>query len=191
MQRKKWRRKGGKRIFLAIWWCLTWISWWWNINKYIVSSPKQQVFSSHYAHLLPLPFLNNKWTTHLAPLPHPPLGTSYPNELSPTSVFKMYFLDIFILTTWMNIWPILFFLDPTRWPKFAIEPYNVRLGLTTDGVNLYNEKSSIWSTWLIVFFNYNLPPWLVIKFFFIMLTLIIPRKESMKMHNISMCTWCP
>jgi hypothetical protein len=70
----------------------------------------------------------------------------------------MYFLDIFTLATWMNIWPILFFLDLARWPKFVIEPCNVRLGLTTNGVNLYSEKSYIWSTWLIIFFNYNLPP---------------------------------
>jgi ribosomal protein S27AE len=71
-----------------------------------------------------------------------------------------------------------------RWPKFAIEPYNVKLGLTTDGVNSYNEKSCIWSTWPVLLFNYNLPPWLVTKNFFVMLALIILRKESVKMHNI-------
>jgi hypothetical protein len=31
---------------------------------------------------------------------------------------------------------------------------------------------------------YNLPPWLVTKNFFVILTLIIPSKESVKMHNI-------
>jgi len=69
------------------------------------------------------------------------------------------------------------------WPKFAIKPLNVRLGLVVDKVNPYGEKNSNWSTWPIFLFIYNLPPWLVMKKFFVVLTLWILIKESMKMHN--------
>jgi hypothetical protein len=72
------------------------------------------------------------------------------------------------------------------WSKFVEEPHNVKLGLTIDGVNPFGEKSSSWSTWPILLFNYNLPPWLVTKKFFVMLVLIIPSKKSIKMHNIDL-----
>jgi hypothetical protein len=71
----------------------------------------------------------------------------------------------------------------SRWIDFASESRNVRLGLVIDGVNPYGEKKSSWSTWPIFFFNYNLPPWLVTKNFFVMLVLLIVGKESVKMHN--------
>jgi hypothetical protein len=70
------------------------------------------------------------------------------------------------------------------WLEFVEEPHNVKLGLTIDGVNPFGEKSSSWSTWPILLFNYNLPPWLVTKKLFVMLVLIIPSKEFVKMHNI-------
>jgi hypothetical protein len=34
------------------------------------------------------------------------------------------------------------------------------------------------------FLGYSLPPWLTKKGFFVMLTLLIPRKESMKSENL-------
>jgi Fe2+ transport system protein B len=71
------------------------------------------------------------------------------------------------------------------WPKFATEPCNARLGLATNVVNPFGAQSSTWSTWLVMLQIYNLPPWLVTKNFFVILTLIIPGKESMKMHNIN------
>jgi len=40
------------------------------------------------------------------------------------------------------------------------------------------------STWLVFLLNYNLPGWMVTKHFFVMLTLIILRKESVKSSNI-------
>lgn len=72
-----------------------------------------------------------------------------------------------------------------RWPDFTSEFRNVRLGLINDGVNPYGEKKSSWSTWPILLFNYNLPPWLVTKNFFVMLVLLIPGKEIVKMHNFN------
>ncbi len=69
------------------------------------------------------------------------------------------------------------------WPKFAADPRHIRLGLATDGLNPFGEKSSSWSTWPVMFFNYNLPPWLVTKRFFVILSLIIPGPESVKVAN--------
>ncbi len=63
-----------------------------------------------------------------------------------------------------------------KWPKFVVDLPNIRLGLALDGVNLFGDLSSCHSTWLMVFQNYNLPPWLVTKRHFFKLTLIIPSK---------------
>jgi hypothetical protein len=50
-----------------------------------------------------------------------------------------------------------------RWPNFAMEPRNVRLGLATDGVNSFGIQRSNWSTWLVAMLNYNILPWLTTK----------------------------
>jgi hypothetical protein len=73
-------------------------------------------------------------------------------------------------------------IDAT-FPDFANEPRNVRLGLATDGMNPFGEKSNTWSTWPVPVLNYNLPPWLVMKKFFLLLYLIIPGPDSVKSSN--------
>jgi hypothetical protein len=60
-----------------------------------------------------------------------------------------------------------------QWPTFTEEPRNVQLGLAIDGVNPFGEKRSTWSTSPMLFTNYNIPPWLTTKKYFIMLSLII------------------
>lgn len=64
------------------------------------------------------------------------------------------------------------------WNEFAQEDRNLRLGLATDGVNPFSIKRSTHSTWPVLIFNYNLPPWLTTKKHFVMLSLIIPGKRS-------------
>ncbi len=54
-----------------------------------------------------------------------------------------------------------------------------------DGVNPFGDLSSCHSTWLVILLNCNLPPWLVTKRYFMMLTLIIPRKESITSSNVN------
>jgi hypothetical protein len=46
---------------------------------------------------------------------------------------------------------------------FAHEPKNVRFALSTDGMNLLDERSSKHSTWPMILTIYNLPPWLMQK----------------------------
>lgn len=69
--------------------------------------------------------------------------------------------------------------------EFATKPRNVRLGLTTDGVNSYGEKNNNWLTWPILILNYNLPPWLVTKILFILFYLIISRPKNVKSNKIN------
>ena len=61
---------------------------------------------------------------------------------------------------------------------FGNEPRNIRLGLAADGVNPFKLQRVSWSTWPVLLLNYNLPPWLSTKKFFIMLALLIPGKQS-------------
>ncbi len=40
-----------------------------------------------------------------------------------------------------------------KWPHFANEPHNIRLGLVLDGVNPFGDLSSCHSTWLMILLN--------------------------------------
>jgi hypothetical protein len=64
-----------------------------------------------------------------------------------------------------------------KYPEFTTESRNIRLGLGTDGINPFSEKRSTHNLTPVVLLNYNLPPWLVTKKYFIMLSLLIPDKE--------------
>jgi hypothetical protein len=65
-----------------------------------------------------------------------------------------------------------------QFPNFANEDRNIRLAMATDGINPYGVKRSNWSAWPICLLNYNVPSWLTTKKHFIILSMIIPRKES-------------
>lgn len=68
------------------------------------------------------------------------------------------------------------------WPEFKEEPRHLRLGLATDGVNPFGNKSTSWSTWPVVVVNYNIPPWSATKKGHILLSLLVPGKY--KVSNI-------
>ena len=59
------------------------------------------------------------------------------------------------------------------YPDFAADPRNVRSGLATDGFNPFGVLNQIHSTWPVVVFPYNLPPWKCMKKEYMMLTLLI------------------
>ncbi|CAA7056517.1 unnamed protein product, partial [Microthlaspi erraticum] len=65
-----------------------------------------------------------------------------------------------------------------RYPAFAAEERNVRLGLSTDGFNPFNMKNTKYSCWPVLLVNYNLPPDLCMKKENIMLTLLIPGPKQ-------------
>ncbi|GJV38449.1 zinc finger, PHD-type containing protein [Tanacetum coccineum] len=66
----------------------------------------------------------------------------------------------------------------TKYPNFAKEPRNVRLGLATDGFNQFGNLSQAYSMWPVILTTYNLPPWLCMKESSFMLTLLIPGPKS-------------
>ncbi|KAG7529490.1 Transposase-associated domain [Arabidopsis suecica] len=65
-----------------------------------------------------------------------------------------------------------------KYPSFAAEERNLRLGLSTDGFNPFNMKNTKYSCWPVLLVNYNLPPDLCMKKENIMLTLLIPGPQQ-------------
>ena len=70
--------------------------------------------------------------------------------------------------------------DSSQWkkidqlfPNFGEEPRNLRLALSTDGMNLYGSLSSIHSSWLVLLIIYNLSPILCMKQKYIMVSMLI------------------
>lgn len=62
--------------------------------------------------------------------------------------------------------------------------HNIKLGLALDDVNPFKDLRSCHSTWFLVLLNYNHPPWLVIKHYFLMLALIILGKGSYTCNDV-------
>ena len=65
-----------------------------------------------------------------------------------------------------------------KYPEFSSDSRNVHLGLCADGVNPYSQKRSTHSMCPVFLLNYNIPPWLTIKKFFVMLSLLIPGPDA-------------
>lgn len=61
-----------------------------------------------------------------------------------------------------------------KYPAFAAEERNLRLGLSTDGFNPFSMKNSRYSCWPVLLVNYNMAPHLCMKEENIMLSLLIP-----------------
>ncbi|KAF7150464.1 hypothetical protein RHSIM_Rhsim02G0050400 [Rhododendron simsii] len=66
----------------------------------------------------------------------------------------------------------------SKWPSFAEDPRNLRLGLATDGFNPFGNLSSTYSCWPVMLVIYNLPPWLWMKRENVLLTLLIPGPKQ-------------
>ncbi|XP_042432650.1 uncharacterized protein LOC122019228 [Zingiber officinale] len=65
-----------------------------------------------------------------------------------------------------------------KWPDFASNPRNLRLGLATDGFNPFGDLSSRYSCWPVILVNYNLPPLMCMMKENLMLTLLIPGPKQ-------------
>src|SRR3954464_9608270 len=71
--------------------------------------------------------------------------------------------------------------DRSQWRKierkygkeFADDARNVWFGLSADNINPFGEQSSNHSTWPVTLCLYNLPPWLCMKWKFIMMSVLI------------------
>ncbi|XP_022869712.1 uncharacterized protein LOC111389093 [Olea europaea var. sylvestris] len=67
-----------------------------------------------------------------------------------------------------------------RWPDFASDPRNIRLGLATDGFNPFKDLSSKYSCWPVILTIYNLLPSICMSKESLMLSLLIsgPKHPS-------------
>lgn len=65
-----------------------------------------------------------------------------------------------------------------KWASFALEPWNIRLGLSSDGFNPFGNQSQAYSCWPVMLVIYNLPPSKIMTKENIMLTLLIPGPEQ-------------
>ena len=72
----------------------------------------------------------------------------------------------------------------TNHPDFEADSRNVHLGLCADGLNPYLQKRSTHSLCPVLLLNYNIPPWLTIKKFFIMMALLIPKPEAVTANRM-------
>jgi hypothetical protein len=57
--------------------------------------------------------------------------------------------------------------------EFSDDTRNVRVGLSTDGMNPFNESMSDHSTWPVILTMYNIPTWLCQKRKYLLLTILI------------------
>ncbi|KAL6637481.1 hypothetical protein ACP70R_025053 [Stipagrostis hirtigluma subsp. patula] len=65
-----------------------------------------------------------------------------------------------------------------KYPDFASDPRNVRLGLASDGFNPFGMLNITYTTWPVILIPYNLPPWLCLKQSFWMMSMLIPGPKS-------------
>lgn len=65
-----------------------------------------------------------------------------------------------------------------RHADFEADHRNVHLGLCADGINPHSQKRSTHSLCPVLLLNYNIPPWLTIKKFFVMMGLLIPGPDA-------------
>ncbi|KAE8721065.1 Detected protein of unknown function [Hibiscus syriacus] len=65
-----------------------------------------------------------------------------------------------------------------KYPSFARDSRNVRLGLATDGFNSFKIMSTSYSTYPVILVLYNLPPWICMKQSSFILFMIIPGEKG-------------
>ena len=65
-----------------------------------------------------------------------------------------------------------------KYPDFASEIHNVRLGLCTDGFSPFSQFGSKYSSWPIIVTPYNLPSWMCMKTPYMFLTVVVPGPDD-------------
>ena len=62
--------------------------------------------------------------------------------------------------------------------EFSGDPRNVQFGLSTDGMNPFNERMSDHSIWPVILTMYNIPTWLCQKRKYLLLTILISSPKQ-------------
>jgi hypothetical protein len=63
--------------------------------------------------------------------------------------------------------------DLAHQEDFSNEPRNTRFGLSTDGMKTFREMRNPHSTWTVIMYIFNLPPWLCHKRKYLLLTTLV------------------
>jgi hypothetical protein len=63
--------------------------------------------------------------------------------------------------------------DLAHHEDFSNDPRNIRFGLSTDGMNPFDEMRKPHSTWSVIFVHIQSPPWLFHKHKYLLLTTLI------------------
>jgi len=71
-------------------------------------------------------------------------------------------------------------------PHFSAESRNVRLGLCTNGFNLFESFAAPYSCWSVILMVYNLPPGMCLRSEFMFLSMVIPGTSNLG-RNIDVC----
>ena len=66
---------------------------------------------------------------------------------------------------------------------FGSQERNVRMQISCDGICPFKLHKSTWSAWPVLASFLNLPPWLITKKFFIVLTLLIPGRAQVPFEH--------
>ena len=69
-------------------------------------------------------------------------------------------------------------LFSSKHPHFSAKSRNVRLGLCTDGFNLFGSFAAPYSCWPVILIVYNLPPGMCMRSKFMFLSTTIPGSSS-------------
>ena len=82
-------------------------------------------------------------------------------------------------------WKKLDNLDPSVFDTngFGNEITDVRLQISCDGICPFKLHKSTWSAWPVIATILNLPPWLITKKFFTILTLLIPGRQQVPFEH--------
>ena len=75
-------------------------------------------------------------------------------------------------------------LDLEYYQQFGKEPRNLRLGVSTDGLNPFGSQSSTHNTWPVFVWPYNFPPWLCMKKRYITMILVQGPKQPVTYINM-------
>jgi hypothetical protein len=62
--------------------------------------------------------------------------------------------------------------------SFSNDPRSLRLGIATDGFNLFGQMTNSYSIWPVIVVPYKFPPWMCMDQSNYMLALLIPGKKS-------------
>ncbi|TYK19802.1 putative Transposase family tnp2 [Cucumis melo var. makuwa] len=65
-----------------------------------------------------------------------------------------------------------------EFPEFTLDPWNVHLGLASNGFNLFGNMCTVYSMWLVVLISYNLSPCKCMKESNFIMLLLIPSLRS-------------